>query len=298
MENSKTLAVLVLCIAFLAACAAAAGIFSKNGTGAYEYVSIRGQTVEIYGKGLYRHMSSEVAIQGIAQDYVTLFIGIPALLFTFFRARSGSLKRRFVLAGTLGYFFVTYLFYLAMGMYNALFLVYASLASISMFALALTSVTFDVRGLPAVFSDRAPVRIAGGFLLFNAVSVALLWLSVVVPPLVDGTLYPESLEHYTTLIVQGFDLALLLPVAAVSGILLMRRKPSGYLLVPTYLVFLSFMMAALTAKIIAMALHGYSVIPVVFIIPAFMVISIALSYALVMNISSDADGVDKEAAVC
>src|SRR5687768_18580755 len=111
--------------------AAAMGIFyTDNGT-AYEYTSIRGKTVMIYGKGLYRHMSAEVAPQGIAQDYITLFIGIPCLLISFFLALKGSLRGRFMLAGTLGYFFITYLFYTVMGMYNEMFLVYVLLAGTS-----------------------------------------------------------------------------------------------------------------------------------------------------------------------
>src|SRR5690606_11461775 len=75
------------------------------------------------GTGIY---SAEVAPQGIAQDYVTLFPGLPFLWISLAWARKGSLRGRFLLAGVLGYFFVTYLFYLMMGMYNALFLVYAA----------------------------------------------------------------------------------------------------------------------------------------------------------------------------
>lgn len=36
--------------------------------------------------------------------------------------------------------------------------------------------------------------------------IGSLWLGVVVPPLVDGSIYPKELQHYTTLVVQGFDL--------------------------------------------------------------------------------------------
>jgi hypothetical protein len=43
-------------------------------------------------------------------------------------------------------------------------------------------------------------------------------------------------------------------------------------------------MTALTAKIVAMAALGYNVIPVVFIIPAFMGISITLSIISVRSL--------------
>ncbi len=284
MKQTKTITILVFCIAAISAVAAAAGIFSGQGPGTYEYESIRGQIVTIYGKGLYQHMSAEVAIQGIAQDYVTLFIGVPLLLISLFLAGKGSVKGRFLLAGTLGYFLVTYLFYLAMGMYNPLFLAYAFLMGASFFAFTIIMLSFDVDILPAAFCANTPVKFTGGFLIFNAFAIAFLWLSIVVPPLIEGSIYPKGLEHYTTLIVQGMDLGLLLPLAVVSGVLLIRKKPFGYLLGPAYLIFLSLLMTALTAKITAMGMRGYNIIPVIFIIPTFNLLSIICSILLIKNI--------------
>ena len=284
MKQTKTISILVFCIAVIAAAAAAVGIFSHQGPGAYEYESIRGQTITIYGKGLYQHMSAEVAIQGIAQDYVTLFIGVPLLLIALFAARKGSISGRFLLAGTLGYFLVTYLFYLVMGMYNPLFLAYAFLMGASFFAFTLTMLSFDVNKLPLFFAVNTPVKFAGGFLIFNAFSIALLWLSIVVPPLITGIIYPKELEHYTTLIVQGLDLGLLLPLAAVSGVLLIRKIPSGYLLGPVYFIFLSLMMTALTAKVTAMGMEGYNIIPVIFVIPTFNLFAVIFAALLLKNI--------------
>ncbi|MDD4239440.1 MAG: hypothetical protein PHT62_12930 [Desulfotomaculaceae bacterium] len=284
MKQTKTISILVFCIAAIAAAAAAIGIFSNQGPGPYGYESIRGQTITIYGKGLYQHMSAEVAIQGIAQDYGTLFIGVPLLLISLFWARKGSIKGHFLLAGTLGYFLVTYLFYLVMGMYNPLFLVYAFLMGTSFFAFTLTMLSLDVNKLPVYFRKSTPVKFAGGFLIFNAFSIAILWLSIVVPPLIDGSIYPKALEHYTTLIVQGMDLGLLLPLAVVSGVLLIRKNPSGYLLGPVYFIFLALLMTALTAKIIAMGMAGYNIIPVIFIIPTFNLLAVICSALLLKNI--------------
>lgn len=284
MKQMKIISILVFCITAISAVAATIGIFSNQGLGPYEYESIRGQIVTIYGKGLYQHMSAEVAIQGIAQDYVTLFIGIPLLLISLVLAGKGSMKGRFLLAGTLGYFLVTYLFYLSMAMYNPLFLVYAFLMGASFFAFTLILISFDVNKLQASFGENTPVKFTGGFLIFNAFSIAFLWLSIVVPPLFNGSIYPKELEHYTTLIVQGMDLGLLLPLAVVSGILLIWKKPFGYLLGPVYFIFLSMLMTALTAKVVAMGIAGYNIIPVIFIIPIFNLISIICSILLLKNI--------------
>ncbi|MFW6254298.1 MAG: hypothetical protein ACOC41_05145 [Chitinivibrionales bacterium] len=284
IENVKTTVILSIIVALLAAVAGVSGIASDQGGETFEHESIRGRTVTIFGKGIYRHMSEEVAVQGIAQDYVTVFIAVPLLLLSLFFTVKGSLKWRFVFAGSAGYFLVTYLFYLTMGMYNGLFLVYAALLGCSFFLFTLTLLSFNVRSLPAVFSEKTPVRITGGFLVFNTGCIGLLWLSIVVPPLMQGTVYPAQLEHYTTLIVQGLDLGLLLPLSAVSGLLLMGKRPFGYLLAPVYYVFLSLLMIALTAKIIGMGLIGYSIIPVIFIMPAIAFIAFLGAVILIRSL--------------
>lgn len=284
MKYQKPVTILVILIAAIAALTTSFGIFSSDGPGPYSYESIRGKTVEIYGRGIYQHMSADVAIQGIAQDYVTLFIAIPLLLISMIGYHRNSLKSRFLLAGTLGYFGVTFLFYTAMGMYNILFLGYVSLLGLSFFGLMLTLFSFDVSKIPDSFSPKTPAKFVGGFLIFNALSIALLWLSIIVPPLIDGTIYPDALQHYTTLIMQGFDLGLLLPLAFVSGLLLFKRTAMGYLSGTVYIVFLSILMMALTAKLIAMALNNVPVIPAIFIIPTFNLITILCAGLMIKNI--------------
>lgn len=284
MKHQQTVTILVLSIVLISAITTSFGIFSNYGPGPYQYESIRGKTVEIYGRGIYQHMSADVAVQGIAQDYVTLFIGIPLLLTALTGYRKNSTRSHFVLAGTLGYFFVTFWFYSAMAMYNIMFLGYAALLGLTFFGLVLSLTDIDVSKVSQYFSVKTPHKLVGGFLIFNSIMIALLWLSVVIPPLIDGTIYPDALQHYTTLIVQGFDLGLLLPISFVVGLLLLKRKPAGYLTGTTYIVFLSVLMTALTAKLIAMAINGVSVIPAIFIIPTINIITIYCAYQMIRNI--------------
>lgn len=284
MKNQKTISILVVCIAILSAIASATGIFYTQGPGSYEIQSIRNETVRIYGRGLYKHMSADVAIQGIAQDCVTLFIAIPLLLLALLLCRKGTLKARLLLAGVLNYFFLTYLFYMNMAMYNAFFIIYILLVSTTFFAFALTLMGFDIDGLPQKFGESTPVKPVGSFLIFLACSIALLWLQIVITPLIDGTIIPQSVEHYTSLTVQGFDLSIFLPIAFLSGWLLVRRNAYGFLLAPVTLILLSILMTALVAKIIAMAMAGVNVIPAVFIIPVFMILAIIGAWRIFKNI--------------
>lgn len=291
-ESNRTVSILVFFIVLLSGAAASAGIFSGSGPGPFEIESVRGETVQIYGQGIYRHMSADVAPQGIAQDVVTLFLGIPLLVIALWRMRKDSIRARFLLAGVLGYFLVTYLFYLVMGTFNALFLVYAALLGLTFNAFSIVMISLGTRNLRPLFSERTPHKTAGAFLMIDAVLIAILWLQIVVPPLLDGTIIPLQVEHYTTLIVQGLDLGLLLPLSFVAGCLFYRKKPFGYLLAPVYLGFLSLMMTALAAKIIGMGLLGQNVIPVIFIIPVIAIIAIGLLLKTLRSMDK-ADQVDE-----
>ena len=287
MKNklSNKIVSLSIIIILFSAIASSVGIFTNAGSGTYEYKTIRGEVIQIYGKGIYKDMSADVAIQGIAQDYVTLFLAIPLLIFALIRFKKGSLKSKLFLAGVLNYFLLTYLFYLNMAMYNELFIVYIILLSSSFFAFILNIISIDIKSISLFFSDRTPVKFIGAFLMFLSSMIAILWLSVIVPPLFDGTIIPKSVEHYTTLIVQGFDLSIFLPIAFISGLLLLKKQNYGYLMSSITLVFLSLLMTALVAKIIAMSLVGVNVVPAIFIIPVFLIFSVLCGAILYKNIN-------------
>ncbi len=285
MKKENVITIIVILIALISAIAASFGIFSDFGTGVFEYKSIRGIAIEIYGKGIYQHMSVDVAPQGIAQDYITLFIAIPLLIISLIGYRKKSIKAHFILTGILGYFLVTYLFYLTMGMYNIMFLPYAALLGLAFFGIFLTLQQLSNLNIIEIFSEKTPTKFVGWFLIINSISIAFLWLNVIVPPLIDGTIYPPELNHYTTLIVQGFDLGLLLPICFVVGFLLIQKKSNGYLYATVYIVFLSILMTALTAKIIAMAMNNVNVIPVIIIIPSINIITILSAVLMIKNIS-------------
>jgi hypothetical protein len=283
MKNKNLISVLVVLISIISVLATSTGIFSAGGPDNYEYETIRGEGITIYGTGLYKHMSADVAIQGIAQDYITLFVGVPLLLISLFFARKSSLRGLFVLSGTLLYFFLTYLFYTAMAMYNEMFLAYVFLLGVSFYTLILSLFSFDLEKVTSSNLSNKIFKPAGLFLIINASLIVMLWLSVVIPPLVNGTIFPKEVQHYTTLIVQGFDLGLFLPAAYITGYLAVRKNQFGLLFAPIYLIFLSILMTALVSKIIFMASAGANVIPVVFIMPTIALTSIIFSFLILKN---------------
>jgi hypothetical protein len=266
--------------------AATIGIVSDEETGPATTLSVRGKEVTLYGKGVYHHMSAEVAPQGIAQDYVTLFLGVPLLLAAVYLFSRDNFRGKIFLAGVLAYFLVTYTFYTLLAMYNKLFLLWVLLISLGFHAFYLVFTSIDRENLLKRIKPSFPRRFVGWFLMFTAVAIGLLWLSIVLPHTLSGTIPPQT-EHYTTLVVQALDLAILLPVSFIAGFLILRSNPSGFKPAVVYIIFLSLQMVALTAKIVAMGLIGYNVVPAVFIIPALLVAAFAGAILSVKNIRSE-----------
>ena len=146
------------------------------------------------------------------------------------------------------------------------------------FAFSLTLLLFEPQKLSDRFTEKAPVNSTGIFFILNGAAIGIMWLGIIIPPLLDGSIIPLQTEHYTTLIVQGLDLAILLPLAIVSGTLFITRHPFGYLMAPTYFVFLSLLMTALVAKIISIFLQGQNVMPAAVIIPVITGLSIISTF--------------------
>lgn len=286
MKYSKQFKILVPFIVIGSMIEALAGIFSNDGNGTFLYKTIRGEMVEIYGKGVYRHMTTNVAVQGIAQDYITLFVAIPMLIISFYFALKSNLKAKLIFSGALLYFLLTYLFYLAMALYNEIFLIASVTLFCSLFAFILNIISFDFAFVKSLFPKQRIIYRASIFLIIIATMMSLLWLCVIIPPMIDGSFYPKGLSHYSTMIVQGYDLGIFLPLAFISGILGLQRNEYAYVFVPTYLIFLIILMIALVSKIVFMARIGENVIPTIFVIPSILVISLFFAIKVFENMKT------------
>jgi hypothetical protein len=249
MKYKNAISLLVIIVAILSIFSTSYAIFSNQGQGEYEYESIYGEIVSIYGKGLYEHDSVSMAAQAIAQDYVTLFLGVPLLLLSLYLCRKDLLKGSLLLTGTLGYFLYTYASYSFLSMYNQLFFIYVALMSASFFAFTLMMMSFEINNLPKYFSKKLPVKFLGGFLLFVSFVFGMMWTGKLGFPLINNTTPPEDLQHYTTFVIQALDLGFVVPAGLLAGVLLILRKPFGYLLAPVIIIKEITLLTAMTAMI-------------------------------------------------
>jgi hypothetical protein len=128
---------------------------------------------------------------------------------------------------------------------------YVLLMSASFFAFVLCLMGFDLAAIRGNFKESFPVKYLAGFQFFIAAAVGLLWLSKIAPTLTGGRI-PVGLEHYTTLVIQGMDLGFVVPAAALSGALLLKKKPIGYLFTSGIIIKGIAMLTAITAMMVSM----------------------------------------------
>jgi hypothetical protein len=138
------------------------------------------------------------------------------------------LRGRLLLTGTLGFFLYTYMSMSMLTSFNAIFLVYVALFSLSLIAFILSMLSFDLEDLPRHFSPRLPRAWIAGLMFLVSGFLSLAWIGRIVTPLVQNQ--TPVLENTTTLVIQAMDLGLIVPLAVMAGILLLKRSSWGYLL--------------------------------------------------------------------
>ena len=258
MKNKRIISILVIFISILATLTSILGLLNIDHLNIKEFISITGEIVKIYGSGLYKNDSLSTVAQGQASDFITLIFAIPLLLWSLYLSIKGVFKGQLLLIGTLAYFLYTYVSYTFLWNYNVLFIVYVALMSMSFFALVLTIQTIDINSLEKKFSDQLPIKLLTGFQWTIGLLIGLLWIEKIASSILLNT-PPVGLEHYTTLVIQAMDLGFVVPIAFLSGTLLLKKKPYGYLLTSIVIFKGVTMLTAITAMIINMLLQGITV---------------------------------------
>jgi hypothetical protein len=254
MKHQSALKWLIPLIGILALFAAGMGLFYQTPGQPYPLTSFRGEQVMINGHGLYYYDTVSSAAQMQGNDLITLMVGLPLLVVSAWLAFRGSLRGRLLLTGTLGFFLYTYMSMSMLTAYNSLFLVYVTLFTLSLYAFILSMLSFDLADLPRHFSPHLPRGWIAGVLFAGGGFLFLAWMGRIVPPLLQNQ--TPALENTTTLVIQTMDLGLIVPLAILSGILLLRRSAWGYLLASVFVMKAITMGLAVSTMAINMALVG------------------------------------------
>ena len=162
-------------------------------------------------------------------DLVTLLVVVPLLITALRLVRLGSLRGLLLWLGVLGYGAYNYVYYLFGSALNIFFPLYVILLVLSVAALTLALSRLNVVQVAASFRAKTPVRLIGGYLVFVAFGLSLVWFGMWAAYIFAGRPTPVETEAFK--LVAALDTAIMVPLLAGGGILLWRRNMWGGILV-------------------------------------------------------------------
>jgi len=282
MKQYSALNWLVAIITLCALVAAVAGLFTSRDGGRISFTTVRGETVEVWGQGLYKYDTPIGATGFTAADVITLFLAIPILVISLLFYRRGSLKGGLFLAGTFSYFLYNYT---SMGFgtaYNNFFLAYTIIFSASLYGLILALLSFDLKSFASHFKSGLPRNGIGIFRIASGVILSLIWLALSIIPALIANKAPMEAYYYTTFITGIIDIGLVTPALILAGVLIRRSAPLGYLLASTMLIFTCILGANLMAAGVVQVVKGVITIgqAMAFTVPFVVLSAIALWFTI------------------
>lgn len=230
MKRSNALIALASLTGLLVFTYAALGLFVSGGGQPSTFTTLRGQEVEIYGQGIYRLDTTFFAAGFRGTDVITVFLAMPLMAAAIWLYGRGSLRGGFLLVGSLVYCLYSAFSLGTAAAYNPLFLLYTAAFTASLFALGLAWTQIDFAALPQRLLPAMPRRGAAIYLIFGGIATALLWLSDLLPPLLQSGSAPALLGPYTTPITYFVDLGAITPACLLAGVWLRRGNPRGAVL--------------------------------------------------------------------
>ena len=175
--------------------------------------------------------------QNRATDVVTLVIGIPLLIGSAVATARGSRPGRILWLAAMGFLLYDYGMYALAVRWQPLFLAYLALFGLSLYGTILGFTGTDPVLIRPVVDDRIPRKRVAAYLLGVAMVVGGVWLSEEIGATARGATPKSVIEFETpTNIVHVFDLAIVLPAMATAAVMLLRRKPWGFVLSGVLLV--------------------------------------------------------------
>jgi hypothetical protein len=202
----------------------------------------------------------------LAQDAITLLFGLPLLLVSLWTARNGSLRGFLLWMAALFYFAYSYAYYLLSPEFNALYLAYIAIVSMSGYGLLYLLLSTDTLAVKDRFSQGTRGRIAAGFLIVMSLLMGMKWVTAIVGSLAGGpSPTPVDLGVYP------MDLVIAFPAMFWGGIWLWRKEALGFVVGAVLLVKAAAVGLGLVAASWVVTFSGVPMDPM---LPAYAVIGL------------------------
>jgi hypothetical protein len=159
-------------------------------------------------------------------DWVTLVAAVSLLGLGEIRTARGSVRSLLLSLGIVGYAVYNSAFYLFGAALNAFFPLYVIVLVLGIVALGLALSQVDADAVARSFRRDTPVRLIGGYLVFVAVGLAIVWLAMWGAYVFAGRPLPIEPEAFK--VVAALDLSLMVPALALGGAQLWTRRAWGF----------------------------------------------------------------------
>lgn len=200
------------------------GILSIDFSHAYSFINQYGQSVSIYGYGIYAFDSYFKAPISIGTDFCILFILVPMFLCTYIKYRKSNNSLAELNLISVYSVALYYAASIAFGVtYNRLFIAYIVLFSVSLFGL--------FKHIKKIVWNQT-IQVTKGlkaFLTLSGLALLVAWLPDIIPTLIGGGTL-SLIEVYTTEITYVIDMGIISPLCFVCLYLLVKKQSLGTML--------------------------------------------------------------------
>lgn len=281
-NNDKSLHTVTFLIIVLGIITSSIGLLYTTRGKAFNFVNQYGDTVKIYGDGLYKNDSYFMAPIFRGTDFTIICFAIPILIVALILdVKKKKLKNRFFLMSVIS-LFTYYSASIAFGVtYNVLHLVYIAFFSASLFGLIIAIASIDKKKLVESMGDILPFKGIYIFLTLTGIALIVAWLPDIINSLVIGHSL-ELIEVYTTQITYVLDMGVIAPVAFICLFQLKKRSGIGYVLLGILLTICSIIGIMLPIQTIFQVIAGIS-IPIPAIVTKVVSFVVLASFALYFN---------------
>jgi hypothetical protein len=246
----------------------------------------------VFTSSVYAKETASWAAQGAGQDLVNLLIACPALAVSGWYVGRRSARAFMVWLGVLIYVVYSYLMYAFFVHFGPIFPVYVAVLGLSSYALGGAVMHLRLDEFRQVWPPDFRRRSVSAFLVFIGVAFGSMWIAEIVRALVNGTT-PEAVVESGLPVnpVHVLDLALLLPLALVTGVAHWKRRAFGLVFATPILVFFILMDCAIISMTYSMRAHGVSAsLAIVPVMVVGLVISAALSVEMLRHARASGRG--------
>lgn len=160
----------------------------------------------------------------VLNDIMNLALGLPLLLISMWLTKRGKLIGLLCWPGALFYMLYVYIPYVLIVPFGPLFLPYLLIVSLSASTMIAVVASINIEEVSKQLAGSVPARTSGGILSGLALFIIVRQTILIVTALINKT--PVANDD---VVVWIDDLMVACPALLVSGILLWRRKPFGYM---------------------------------------------------------------------